>query len=89
LSRAPGEALSVGCPAEAEVRLEAASEVVLVGPANCLPDLAHRFIAVQKHLGRGLDSALGKARDYVTLCNAPRAVPGPSQATARSGMTLC
>src|SRR5215213_6283344 len=39
LSRAPGEALSVGCPTEAEVRLEAASEVVLVGPANRLPGL--------------------------------------------------
>jgi hypothetical protein len=77
LSRAPGEALSVGCPAEAEVRLEAASEVVLVGPANCLPDLAHRFIAVQKHLGRGLDSALGKVRDYVTPLQCATGSSGP------------
>jgi len=45
------------------VRLEAASEVVLIGPANRLPDLTHRFIAVQKHLGRRLDSALGEVRD--------------------------
>src|SRR5215211_1670336 len=62
LSRAPGEALSVGCPTEAEVRLKAASEVVPVRPANRLADLTHRFIAVQKHLGRGLDSALGEVR---------------------------
>jgi hypothetical protein len=62
LSRAPSEALAVGRPTEAEVRLEAASEVVLVGPANRLADLTHRFIAMQKHLGRCLDSALGQIR---------------------------
>src|SRR5215213_7961948 len=60
LSCRSGEALSVGGPAQPEVRLEPASEVVLVGPANSLANLTHRFIPVQKHLGCRLHSALGQ-----------------------------